>query len=242
MSPLVLVAHGSRDPRAALSTRALARAVGVARPASRVATAFLDFEGPRLPATLAGLAAPGAVVVPLLLTAAYHGRVDVPGEVRRVREAGLAVDLSEVLGPVAGVDVDAAVVALLVAGLSRRLAEVDALAADGFVLAAAGTRQVPALASVDLVAAALGEALDRPCRPGYASGAGPGVGDAVRELRAGGARRIALAGYFLAPGVLYDRAVADAREAGAYAAAAPLGDAPEIVELVLRRADSAAIR
>jgi sirohydrochlorin ferrochelatase len=61
----------------------------------------------------------------------------------------------------------------------------------------------------------------------------------VTALRDRGAERIAVAAYFLAPGLLYDRAVTGARAAGASVAAAPLGDAPEIAELVLRRADVA---
>jgi len=85
------VAHGSADPRAALQTRALARAVGGE-------AAFLDHAGPRLAEVLAGHRS--AVVVPLLLTSAYHGRVDIPAAL-----AGLdtEVALADVLGPVGGV-------------------------------------------------------------------------------------------------------------------------------------------
>ncbi|HKT05043.1 MAG TPA: CbiX/SirB N-terminal domain-containing protein, partial [Rugosimonospora sp.] len=101
MTPLVLVAHGSRDPRAARSTWALTRAVGAARGGPPVAAAFLDFAGPRLPAALADVAEPAVTVVPLLLTAAYHGRVDVPGEVAKA-PTRTGVALAEVLGPVAG--------------------------------------------------------------------------------------------------------------------------------------------
>ncbi len=237
--PLVLVAHGSRDPRAERSTGALARAVRAARPGARVDTAFLDFVTPRLTDALAAVGDPAAIVVPLLLTAAYHGRVDVPGEVGRFRATGRRVGLAEVLGPVAGPVADAVPVDLLVRGLIRRLGEAGAGAADGLVLAAAGTRKVPALESVDLVAAALGRSLGVPCRTGYASGAGPEAGEAVRALRAAGARRIAVASYFLAPGLLYDRAVDAARAAGAGTVAEPLGDAPEVVDLVLHRADAA---
>jgi sirohydrochlorin ferrochelatase len=110
---------------------------------------------------------------------------------------------------------------------------------DGLVLAAAGSRDVTALRTVDLVARALGEAVGVPCRAGYASGAGQSTAAAVRELRGRGSRAVAIASYFLAPGLLYDRAVADGGAAGVVAAAAPLGDAPEIAELVLCRAAAA---
>jgi len=240
--PLVLVAHGSRDPRAAPSTRALARAVGAACPDARVETAFLDFEGPGLAAALTREAARGqqaATVVPLLLTAAYHGRVDVPGEIEKAGGLGLSIGLAPVLGPVGGARADAVALDLLVRALRRRLDEVLDGPVDGVVLAAAGTRQVSALGTVDLVAEALGSALGVPCLAGYASGAGRGTAEAVQVLRQRGAQRIVLSAYFLAPGLLYDRVVADARAAGVEVAAAAMGDAPEIAELVLRRADAA---
>jgi sirohydrochlorin ferrochelatase len=242
VTSLVLVAHGSRDPRAALSTRALTRAVSAARVGSRVSAAFLDFEAPRLPAALAEVAGPAVTVVPLLLTAAYHGRVDVPGEVAKA-PARTAVALAEVLGPVAGAAADTDALDLVVRALRRRLRAVLSAGPgpDGIVLAAAGTRVRPALATVDLVAAALSTSLGVPCVPGYASGSGPTVAEAVASLRAGGASRIAAAAYFLAPGRLHDRITREARLAGAVAVARPLDDAPEIVELVLLRADRAAI-
>jgi sirohydrochlorin ferrochelatase len=239
----VLVAHGSRDRRAAQSTWALARAVGAARPDTRVATAFLDFEVPGLGAALAYEAGAGqraATVVPLLLTAAYHGRVDVPGEIEKAHGLGLSIGLAPVLGPVAGARADAVALDLLVRALRRRLDEVITTAVDGVVLAAAGTRVVAALGTVDLVAEALGTALRVPCLAGYASGAGQSTAAAVAALCTSGAERVAVASYFLAPGLLYDRAVGGALEAGAVVAAAPLGDAPEVAELVVRRADTAA--
>jgi hypothetical protein len=44
-----------------------------------------------------------------------------------------------------------------------------------------------------------------------------------------------VAAYFLAPGRLYDVAVASARSAGAVVVAPPLGDAPELVTLITAR-------
>jgi sirohydrochlorin ferrochelatase len=231
---LVLVAHGSRDPRAARSTWALTRAVR-RRAGGPVDAAFLDFSAPRL---ADALAVPG-VVVPLLLTAAYHGRVDVPAEIARAASRGADVRLAEVLGPVEGPVPDRAALEWMVAALVRRLTEAGGSGADGVVLAAAGSREPSAWETVESVADALSAALGLPCRVGYASGTGPGTGASVAALAAHGARRIAVAGYFLAPGRLYDRAVERALAAGAAVVAAPLGDAPEIVDLVLARADAA---
>ncbi|MGH3738816.1 MAG: hypothetical protein ACRDT6_24935, partial [Micromonosporaceae bacterium] len=58
------------------------------------------------------------------------------------------------------------------------------------------------------------------------------------RLRAAGAQRVAVASYFLAPGLLYDRVVA-AAAAGAVAVARPLVDLPELVDVVLARYQSA---
>ena len=99
------------------------------------------------------------------------------------------------------------------------------------VLAAAGTRDPAARASVDLAAGALGASLGVPCVPAYASGPGPRPDAAVAAL----AGRVAVAAYFLAPGRLYDAAAAGARAAGAVSVAEPLGARPELVDLVLDR-------
>lgn len=249
--PIVLVAHGSRDPRAAVATRTLVRAVEAASPGATVRASYLDHAGPRPGQVLRALEAAGhrsATLVPLLLTAAYHGRVDVPGAVAAARTAGLRmpVRVTAVLGPTDGV-----VPELLLAGLVRRIGEsvlpvagragagplaAGAARLDGVVLAAAGTRDVAARRTVDSAAAALGAALGVPCLVGYASAAAPTPGAAVARLRAGGARRVAAAAYFLAPGRLYESAMASARADGAVAIAAPLADAPEIARLVLDRA------
>jgi len=232
---IVLVAHGSRDPAAARSTLALRDAVRAAAPGRTVLAAFLDFAGPRLAATLVELAG-AAVVVPLLLTEAYHGRVDVPGEVRRARADGAAaVHLAPVLGPVdgAGPVLDLLVSALLV---RLRAALPSESECDGVVLAGAGSRHLAALATVDVVATELGTRLGVPALAGYSSGAGRSVSTAVAELAGQGAQRIALASYFLAQGLLYDRAVEQARAAGVRAVAAPLDVTPQLVEAVLLRA------
>lgn len=237
VAPVVLVAHGSRDPRAAEATRALARAVSSARPGLSVSASWLDHTEPGPTEVLRTLAEAGhrrAVVVPLLLTAAYHRRVDIPAAVAAAGPA-LAVRVTDVLGPA-----DGTVAPALLAGLCRRLGEVAPGRFDALVLAAAGTRDARARGSVGRVADALGVELGVPCRVSYASAAPPATGVAVTRLRAAGARRVAVSAYFLAPGLFHDAVTAAARAAGAVAVAAPLTDAPELAELVLRRVDEPA--
>src|SRR6266511_3190890 len=228
--PVVLVAHGSRDPRAAATTRALARVVARLSPGSPVRVAFLDHAGPRVGEALRPFGADEVAVVPLLLTAAYHGRVDLPAALAEARAAGIGTGamLTDALGPTSSL-----VPAALLAGLRRRLAE-RGPGYDALVLAAAGTR--------DRAATALGAALGVPCRSGYASAAAPTAGEAVRELCTAGARRVAVAAYFLATGRLYGSAADSALAAGAVAVAEPLGDAPELARLVLDRVAQARTR
>ncbi|MEV1142366.1 CbiX/SirB N-terminal domain-containing protein [Micromonospora sp. NPDC049799] len=238
--PVVLVAHGSRDPRAAEATRALARAVSVVRPGVPVVASWLDHTEPGPTAVLRDLAKAGharAVLVPLLLTAAYHRRVDIPAAVDAARESGatIAVRVTDVLGPSGGT-VDEG----LLTGLRRRLGEAGAEGFDGLVLAAAGTRDARARASVGRVAAALSDVLCVPTRVSYASAAPPAVDAAVAHLRSRGARRVAVSAYFLAPGLFHDAVTARARAAGAVAVSAPLTDAPELADLVRRRVDETA--
>ncbi|HYN96046.1 MAG TPA: CbiX/SirB N-terminal domain-containing protein [Pilimelia sp.] len=235
---MVLVVHGSRDPRAAAATHALVRAVAAARAGVDVRASFLDHTAPAPGEVLRAVEAAGhtrATVVPLLLTAAFHTRVDVPAVLAEARAAGLRLPVlvSDALGPVGD-----AVPPLLVAGLRRRLAESGAVY-DAVVVAAAGTRDSAARATVVAAAAALGAALGVPCEVAYASAAPPTAGAAVARLRARGAQRVAVAAYFLAPGRLYDVAVDSALAAGAVGVSAPLTDAPELARLVLARADAA---
>ncbi|MBA3743615.1 CbiX/SirB N-terminal domain-containing protein, partial [Sporichthya sp.] len=74
-----------------------------------------------------------------------------------------------------------------------------------------------------------------------AAATGASVGGTVEALQAAGCTRVDVAAWFLAPGLLLDRATAQAFAAGAGSVAAPLGAAPEVVATVLRRFDAVAV-
>jgi sirohydrochlorin ferrochelatase len=226
---LLLLAHGSRDRRSVLATRTLARAVAGGRPELTVRHSFLDLSLPRTGPVLARLAGAGhreVVVVPLLLTEAYHSRVDVPAVLAAATPPGMAVRRTDVVGPDP----------LLVDALLRRLGPGDGF--EGVVLAAAGSSDPDALATVREVAVELGKRYGVPAEAGFAS-TEPDVAEAVRRLRRVGVRRVAVASYFLAPGRLHDRVVAAARGAGAVAVAEPLVAIPELVRVVAARFEAA---
>lgn len=237
---LVAVAHGSRDPRSAATITALLAEVRRQRPDLDARLSFLDLNTPRLPDVLASVAADGhrhAVVVPLLLGNAFHARVDIPGALARAahRLPRLRLSVADVLGGDPR----------LVDTVLRRLAEVAGPLDDpslGVLLAATGSSHPAANAEVRRLAGDLGRRRRwRWERAAFATMAAPKVPEAVRLLRAAGAERIAVASWFLAPGLLPARVEADALAADPGAVVAtPLGADPTVAEVVLHRYEVAA--
>ncbi|HEY9367500.1 sirohydrochlorin chelatase [Streptomyces sp.] len=232
---LLVIAHGSRDPRHAATVHALVRGVRSLRPGLRVETAFLDFDLPSVAGVLDRLAAEGVrdvVALPLLLTRAFHAKSDVPAVLREAPPS-LRIRQAEVLGPSP----------LLLAAVERRLYEAGLTPADksatGVVLASAGSTDPEAIAAIAHTARELRRTGWCSVRPAFASASLPRTEDAVRALRADGVRRVAVAPFVLAPGRLPDRIAAGAREGGADVLADVLGPSPELFRLLLERYDGA---
>jgi sirohydrochlorin ferrochelatase len=234
--PLVAVAHGSSDPRAAATITALMDLVRVAARGRGLGeldarAAYLGHALPRVPDVLEALDATEAVVLPLLLTGAYHSDADLPAVLAAARRgrAGLGISYGHPLGPHP----------LLLSALDRRVAEAGVLADPGdvaVVLAAAGSSRAPANAAVARVAAAWRSARGwREVVPAYASAASPMPGQAVAGLLRAGAPRVVVASYLLAPGVFADQVRERSLAAGARAVSPVLGAAPEVADLVLER-------
>jgi sirohydrochlorin ferrochelatase len=220
---LLAVAHGSPDPRAESVLEVLMARVRAERPGLTAVLAHLGHTVPDVPTaieTLVGQGTSEIVVVPLLLTSAYHARTDLPAIVDAARAAHPEVSFVQagVLGPHP----------LLFSLVRRRLVEVGADASTSVVLGAIGTSDAGANAELADVAATIGASI------GFAAGA-PHIGDVVDDVRARAGGQVAVASYVLAPGVLPDRFAAT----GADIVTRPLGAEPEIVEVVLERYDTA---
>jgi sirohydrochlorin ferrochelatase len=235
------VAHGSADPRAAdaigdlvplVARRAAER--GLSMPDLRVA--YLGHSAPSVPQVMRTFG-PGAqvTVLPLLLTAAYHSKTDIP---RVLARPGFPrITYGEPLGPHP----------LLLRALERRLpsAAFQNPAEVGVVLAAAGSSDPEANATIARLAAqwqatagwfAVRPAYASPAAAGgQGSTAAPDLATAVTRLREAGARRVLVASYLLAPGLFADRIRDASLAAGAAAVSPALGAAPEVADVMLDR-------
>ncbi|MBT2211400.1 MULTISPECIES: sirohydrochlorin chelatase [Actinomadura] len=232
-TPLVAVAHGSRDPRAAATVAGLMDAVRALRPGVPVHASFLDHAPPAPGRVLDGLARDGAdaaVVLPLLLTAAYHSKTDVPGVLARARNRHprLRTRTAATLGPHP----------LLMDALERRLTEAGVPPGDpdtAVVLVSAGSSDAAANATIRRLAREWRSRGWWDAVPAFASASRPSPAEAVAALRAAGAPRVAVASYILAPGHFADKVRAESLAAGADAVSPVLGAAPEVAELVVHR-------
>ncbi|MEU1459250.1 sirohydrochlorin chelatase [Streptomyces sp. NPDC005727] len=230
---LVLVAHGSRDPRALRTVGALRDRVRELRPGLPVHLGHIELNEPLLPDTLAALGAAPAILVPLLLGRGYHVKRDIP-EMAAASPARTRV--AAPLGPHP----------LLVDTLHARLLEAgwpparDAVThrTGAVVLAAAGSRDPDSADDTRRTARLLADRLGVPVIPAYASAATPTVGTAVRALAARGRDRVAVASCFTAPG----RFATQCAQAAPWIAAAPLGAHEAMARLVLLRYDQAQAR
>lgn len=231
---LVALAHGSRDPRSAATITALVAQVKAQRPDLRVERAFLDRSRPSFSTVVDRLVRAGfdeVVVVPLLLTDAFHSGRDVPETIAEAtaRHPHLRVRATSILG-LEACFLEVLDVRMREALKASRVRELDAL-----VLAAAGSTDPLANQAVARLARLWGTHHKLPVTAAYASSAPPATGEAVRAFRGEGRRHIAVASLFLAPGALVDRAAELALEAGAVAVAEPLGAHPEVARTILAR-------
>ena len=226
---LVAVAHGSADPRASATIAGLAAVARERSPGLDLRTAFLGHAPPSLPQVLGTIEADREVtVLPLLLTAAYHSKADIP---RMLARTPRRVSYGATLGPHP----------LLLDALDRRLAEADPgayqdPAGTAVVLAAAGSSDPEANATIARMAAHWQARTGWfGVRPAYASAAEPSPAAAVAGLLRDGAPRVVVATYLLAPGFFADRIRHTALAAGAAAVSPALGACAEVADVMLDR-------
>jgi sirohydrochlorin cobaltochelatase len=242
VTALVIVGHGTRsaagvDQFVAFVERVRRRAAGTV---GDVEGGFIELSRPPLTDAVGALVDRGhrsLVALPLVLTAAGHGKGDIPAALARERQRhpGLSYVYGRPLGPHP----------LLHTALEQRID--DALAGDDragtwVALIGRGSTDPDANAEVAKVARLLWEGRGYAgVEPGFISLAEPSVPAVLDRLRRLGARRIVVAPYFLFAGVLPDRIVAQSAD---FAAAHPdldvrvadlIGDCDALADLVLER-------
>ncbi|MEV2249510.1 sirohydrochlorin chelatase [Streptomyces sp. NPDC050147] len=230
---LVVVAHGSRDPRALATVTALLARVRELRPGLGVRLGHIELNEPLLGDALAA-ATGSAVLVPLLLARGYHVKHDIPEAAARAPH--LDTRVAAPLGP-HPLLVDALHDRLVEAGWPARPGQAGRRT-GGVVLAAAGSRDPDSAADTRRTADLLAQRLGVPVLPAYATptAATPlSVPAAVRALAARGRHHTAVASYFTAPG----RFATQCADAAPWIASAPLGVHQAMAQLLLHRYDQA---
>ncbi|HAM27229.1 MAG TPA: cobalamin biosynthesis protein CbiX [Microbacteriaceae bacterium] len=223
-TPVLLAAsHGTNDRAGQDAVARLVGAVSAATPHTTVRGSFVDVQQPGVAESLGVLDRDESVViVPLLLSAGYHVRVDLAEAASRAAQGDVRV--TGALGP------DERLTGVLAA----RLHEAGLRPTDNVVLAAAGSSDASAVADCHRVSRQLAALLERPVTVGFLSAAEPRLRDAVDAVRAASPGRVVVASYLLAPGYFAGLA----RSAGADVVSAPLlgehGDPPTaLVEIVI---------
>ncbi|WOC10977.1 sirohydrochlorin chelatase [Gordonia sp. MP11Mi] len=225
---VLLVAHGTRNPRGVALIGDLAAAMRE-RLDDQVAVSFVDVLGPSPSEALATLKLSSPIaVVPAFLGRGYHVRRDIPEHLSRCGVPPTRV--SDSLGPSDEV----------VETLADRLRAAGRRPGDAVVLAAAGSSDPLSHRDVDSVAHALSTVVDAPVEVAFAAPSAkapqyPSVAEAVARLRRRH-RRVAVASHLLAPGLFQTRL----EGSGADVVARPLGLHPLIVDRACALARSTA--
>ncbi|WP_067971684.1 sirohydrochlorin chelatase [Mycolicibacter icosiumassiliensis] len=224
---LVLTAHGSRDPRSAANTGAIAGHLRRVAPEYTVRVAFCEHSTPNLRDVLHESTS-DTVVVPLLLASAYHARIDIPA---MITASGADVRVTSTLGEDTR----------LVQVLGERLTSAGASRFDpelGVVVVAVGSSHATANAQTATIAAPLSHGTRwAGVEVAFATdGPQPSVPEAVERLRKRGATKLMIAPWFLAHGRITDRLATYAAHAG-IPMAEPLGAHRLVAATVLDRVE-----
>ena len=183
---LITLAHGSRDPRSAATIKALVAETraDAPRPAHRAGLprARPSPTSPRVVDRLVKAGFDEIVVVPLLLSDAYHAKVDVPDAVAEAteRHPGLQIRVTNILG------LEPTFLEVLDRRLREALRQARVRELDALVLAAAGSSDPLANQAIARLARVWGARHKLPVTAAFASAAPPATGEAVRAFRARG--------------------------------------------------------
>jgi len=234
----ILLAHGSRSP-GQLAVISDIAAAAQAQDHTPWRPAFLDHHGPTLAEAAADLVHAGCrsiIVVPALLSHAFHAGVDVPAAIDTLTST-VAVTLADPIGP--DMQLFEAVTDHLDAARAQWPHDSREVT---IVVCAAGSSDEQARTAFS---AAVGEwaatrtdrTTDHRAMAAFIAGGAPHVTDAVSsEVQSG--RAVVVVPFTLARGALTELARSQALEAGAIDFLPPLGAADSVISIVLARRDA----
>lgn len=239
MTPLLLVGHGTRDEAGAAEFGRLVERLRGRLPVD-VAGGFIELSPPPLTEAVARLYGTGHrhfAAVPLVLVAAGHAKGDIPAALARERERhpGLSCVYGRPLGP------HPTLLRLLEERLDAVLAP-EERAGTAVLLVGRGSTDPDANAEVCKTARLLWEGRGLSMvETAFVSLARPDVPGGLERCRRLGATRIVVLPYFLFPGLLPERVVAEARayDAAEVRCADVIGDCDGLAGLVVERYEEA---
>ncbi len=209
---LLLIAHGTRNPRGAAEMDELVERVQGRLEVHAAAAWLEDFASPHAAAAAAELVDRGAsalVTLPLLHFAAGHAKTDVPAELAAVRAAFPGLPLHH--GRVLGVHP-----ALLRLGAARVAAVSTDAAEEALVVAASGSSDPDANGELAKAARMLAEATGhRWVEPCFAGVTWPAIDEVLARVAAAGVRRAVLFSWSLLAGLLEQRVARAAKKVSA---------------------------
>jgi sirohydrochlorin ferrochelatase len=215
--PLILVAHGTREPAGPWEIDRIAHAVSQ-RIGTSVYPSYVDVVGPTVADALADVRGP-VVVLPAFLATGYHVRQDLPAQVAAAGSSA-EVLMAPTLGPAPE----------LAEAMLTRLREAGWRRGAPVLFSAAGSSDDTALVDLRWAAALLGRRCGQWLTPSFITTSRPLTADlcTVRQ-------RAFVAPYLLAPG-LFHRRLAGLAVSGV---AEPIGAHPCVIDLIARRYEAA---
>lgn len=231
---VILLAHGSPDPRHRRGVERLVRRIEsmtTARASGElVAVAYLDHHPPRVADVVATLTDRGvrrATVVPLLVTAGFHSRIDVPNAVAELSEGAPGCDVS-LAEPFATSSYFPDAIAELIerAGLPDN-------ESTGVLVLGAGAKDPTALASFERAAAVVSDAHSYFTVAGFIDGdPSPKIAESALT-EAGCSRPFFAVTVVVSEGIFFDRMVDSATKSGARQIKGTLVDTDSLAKFAL---------
>jgi sirohydrochlorin cobaltochelatase len=201
---LLVVGHGSRDPRGAREFHELVALVRKNNPELEIDGGFIELSRPPISECVSRLAERGArriVAVPLMLLAAGHAKDDIPATLVRekVDHPGLGFEYGRALG------IRPELLGLMDEKISAVVSE-EEREETAVLVVGRGSSDPDANSDLAKISRLFYEGRPYPfVEPAYVSMTPPGVGEGLERCRRLGARRVVVFSYFLFTGVLEER-------------------------------------